>query len=346
MKATQKGTTMRTPRLLTAVLAIAVGALPALAGCTNAGDSDAVKVGYVVNFGSHEWYQNVIKGAEDTARQHGFEFEWSDANVDLAKQITQAENMLTQGVDVLMLSPVDPDGLSSVMSRAAESNVPVVTESNTVPGAATAVGIQNLEAARMLGEWAGDYITSTLRTKANVLIVGLPTQVDTRDRVEGFKQGLEASGADFEIVQEVNGGGLKDQALDVSADAITANPNINVIFGINDDSALGGTQAYQEAGLDINKLATFGFGVEGRAGKSALTSGGPYKAGLGMFPEYVGRTLIEQAKAIKDGTDIPDRTVTPATVLTPENLDQFYARDGDNWTINYDAVRGLLEQQR
>lgn len=333
---------MRMTRLLPAVLALA---LAAVSGCA-AADDGKVKVGYVVNFGSHEWYQNVVKGAEDTAKEEGYDFEWADANVDLAKQISQCENMLTKGVDVLMLSPVDPDGLSSVMSQAQEQETPVVTESNTVPGAKTAVGIKNLEAAKLLGEWAGDYITNTLHTKAKVLIVGLPTQVDTRDRVSGFKQGLEESGADFEIVQEVNGGGLKDQALDVSADAITAHPDINMIFGINDDSALGGTQAYQEAGLDIAKLTTLGFGVEGRAGKGALTSGGPYKAGLGMFPEYVGRTLIEQAKAVHDGEEVPERTVTPATVLTADNLSQFYTKDGDDWKINYDAVKGLLEQQK
>ncbi|MPZ82699.1 MAG: substrate-binding domain-containing protein [Actinophytocola sp.] len=334
---------MRMTRVLPAVLALAV---VSVTGCANAGDDGTVKVGYVVNFGSHEWYQNVIKGADDGAKQQGFDFEWADANVDLPKQITQCENMLTQGVDVLMLSPVDPDGLSSVMSQAEEADVPVVTESNTVPGAKTAVGIHNLEAAKLLGQWAGDHITNTMRTKAKVLIVGLPTQVDTRDRVEGFKQGLEASGADYEIVQEVNGGGLKDQALDVSADAITAHPDVNMIFGINDDSALGGTQAYQEAGLDISKLTTLGFGVEGRAGKSALSSGGPYKAGLGMFPEFVGRTLIEQAKAVNEGKDVPERTVTPATVLTADNLSDYYTKDGDDWKIDYDAVEALLEQQK
>jgi ABC-type sugar transport system substrate-binding protein len=334
---------MRMTRLLPAVLALTVASVT---GCANAGDDGKVKVGYVVNFGSHEWYQNVIKGAQDTAKKQDYDFEWADANVDLSKQITQCENMLTRGVDVLMLSPVDPDGLSSVMSQAEEADVPVVSEANTVPGAKTAVGIKNLDAAKLLGEWAGEYITNTLHTKAKVLIVGLPTQVDTRDRVEGFKQGLESSGADYEIAQEVNGGGLKDQALNVSADAITAHPDINMIFGINDDSALGGTQAYQEAGLDVGKLTTLGFGVEGRAGKSALTSGGPYKAGLGMFPEFVGRTLIEQAKAIHDGKEVSDRTITPATVLTTENLSDYYTKSGDDWNINYDAVEKLLESQK
>lgn len=332
----------------TAGLAIAAVGAMTVAGCAqdSSAGGDGLSIGYVVNFGSHEWYQNVIKGAEETAEAEGLDFEWADANVDLSKQITQAENMLTQGVDVLMMSPVDPDGLSSVMTQAMEKDVPVITESNPVPDNATTVGIANLDAARQLGAWTGDYITEELGGPAKILIVGLPTQVDTRDRVEGFKQGLEDSGADYEIVQEVNGGGLKDVALDVSADAITAHPEINMIFGINDDSALGGTQAYQQAGLDMNQLTTIGFGVEGRAGKSALTGDGPYQAGLAMFPEYVGRALVEQAQAAASGEDVDQRTVTPATVVTADNLGDYYTKNGEDWEIDFDAVAALLDEEQ
>lgn len=317
------------------------------AGCSNAGGSGGdgdLSVGYVVNFGSHEWYQNVVQGAEDAATEHGVQFQWEDANVDLSKQITQAENMLTQGVDVLMMSPVDPGGLSSVMAQADERGVPVVTESNAVDGAVTTVGIENYEAAKMLGLWAGEYLAENVDGTAHVLIVGLPTQKDTQDRAAGFVDGLTESGADFEITQEVNGGGLKDIALDVSTDAFTAHPEINVIFGINDDSALGATQAYTEAGLDPAKLSTFGFGVEGQAGKGALTSDGPYLAGLAMFPEYVGATLIEQAIAAAEGEEIPERTVTPAAVVTADNLGDYYTNEGGTWVIDYDAVAALAEQ--
>lgn len=330
-----------------AALAAAVLAATALSGCGggSSGDGDSLSIGYVVNFGSHEWYQNVIRGAEDTAAENDIDFQWADANVNLSEQITQSENMMTQGVDVLMLSPVDPAGLSSVIAQADENSIPVISESNIIDGAATTVGIENLEAAHQLGLWAGDYITNEMQTTAHILIVGLPTQVDTQDRRDGFVAGLEESGADFEITQEVNGGGLKDTALDVSTDALTAHPEINVIFGINDDSALGATQAYEQAGLDTDELSTFGFGVEGVAGKTALTSDGPYTAGMAMFPEYVGRALVEQAIAVAGGEEVPERTITPATVVTPDNLGDYYTETEGEWEINYDAVAALLDEE-
>src|SRR3712207_7229312 len=51
----------------------------------------------------------------------------------------------------------------------------------------------------------------------------------------------------------------------------------SVIFGINDDSALGGLQAFEAAGGDTSQLLVVGFGCEGNACKDALAEGGPYK---------------------------------------------------------------------
>jgi ribose transport system substrate-binding protein len=303
----------------------------------------ALKIGYVVNFGSHEWYQNIIKGSEATAKEKGFEFKWADANTDLAKQISQAENLLTQGVDVLILSPVDPAGLSTIMDKAKEKKVPVISESTLISGSVTKVGIDDLQGGIKAGKWAGEYIKANFKTQANVLTIGLPALESTRARVDGFKQGLKDSGANYKIVQDVDGKGLKDQALKISTDAITAHKDINVIYGINDDSALGGTQAYQEAGLDMSKLLTIGFGVEGVAGKRALTANGSYKAGLAMFPEYVGRTMIETAEKVSKGEKITELTQTPTLVITPENLPNYYTKDGDNWKINFDSVSKLKE---
>src|SRR4051812_41964369 len=112
---------MKKNRILSALL-IGVLSASALAGCSvketssleskskQSNSGKHIKIGYVVNFGSHEWYQNIIKGAQATAQEKGDQFVWADANMDLSKQITEAENLLTKGVNVLVLSPVDPKG--------------------------------------------------------------------------------------------------------------------------------------------------------------------------------------------------------------------------------------------
>src|SRR5436190_3511632 len=69
------------------------------------------KIGYVTNYATHEWYQNVIKGMKDRAGQLGIEFEVRDANLDVAKEVAAAEDFMSQGVDVLIITPVNEEGV-------------------------------------------------------------------------------------------------------------------------------------------------------------------------------------------------------------------------------------------
>src|SRR5205085_8206726 len=103
-----------------------------------------------------------------------------------------------------------------------------------------------------------------------ILDVGLPALSTTVARSKGFVDGIHSVLADATVAQSVDGKGLKDEAVKVAADALTAHPDVNIIFGINDDSALGGLQAYKAAGMDTSKLLVVGFGCEGKACKNAL----------------------------------------------------------------------------
>ena len=75
-------------RLLNTALVTSV-ALAALAGVA-AAQNTPKKIGYVVNYATHEWYQNVIKGMKDRGQQLGIEVEVKDANLDVAKQVSAA----------------------------------------------------------------------------------------------------------------------------------------------------------------------------------------------------------------------------------------------------------------
>ena len=127
----------------------------------------------------------------------------------------------------------------------------------------------------------------------------------------------------------------------MAADALTAHPDVNIIFGINDDSALGGLQAYNAAGMDPSKLLVVGFGCEGKACKNALMEGGPYKVSAAMFPEYQGRLLIDAAIAAFNGAKLPAHIVAPSPPITKDNLAEYYTKDGDNYVPNFEAMAKL-----
>jgi ribose transport system substrate-binding protein len=322
--------------LIAALLISLCAGAPAFAG-------ETPKFGYVVNDMSHEWYQNIVKGAQSRAAELGIELKVADSAMDVGKQVSQLENMITDGVDVLIITPVDVKALTVIMNEAAQAGIPVVSESNVIEGAKTYVGIDNVSGGRKAGEWFAEYARAN-NIDPKILIVGLPAFADCRMRVEGFKAAMDEAGLAYEIKQEVDGQGGKEISLKVSQDAITANPDINVIFGINDNSTTGGMAAYKEAGLDETALTAIGFGFEGVVGREALLSDGPYKAAVAMFPDYVGVSLIDAALMAYNGEELPENYESGTVVVTQENFPEFYTQEGDAYATNFEAIRALMEQ--
>ena len=156
--------------------------------------------------------------------------------------------------------------------------MPVICEGSPTDGCATLVSIDDYKAGVQVGVWAGNYVKENMGGKASILDVGLPALTTTVARSKGFIDGIKSVLPDAKVAQSVDGKGLKDEAIKVSADALTAHPDVNVIFGINDDSALGGLQAYTAAGMDPSKVLVVGFGCEGKACKTPSRKAAPTRS--------------------------------------------------------------------
>ena len=318
----------------------AVACLASCGGDTESGPQK-LKVGYVVNFMSHEWYQNICKAAQRHADAKGIDLIIADANMDVAAQISKAENLLAQGVDVLILTPVDAKAMGPVVRQAKAAGVAVITESNPVPGSDTYVGIDNEASGFKAGQWFAQYAKEQ-GIEPKILILGFPNFEDCRQRVDGFKRGMQTGGIGYDIVQEVDSQGMKEKAFKAAQDALTAHPEINVIFGINDDSTTGGMAAYKAAGLQESALTAIGFGFEGTVGQTALMNGSPSRSALGMFPDFVGVSLIDAALKLHAGEKLPAHYETPTLMITRANVDQYYDRKQEPFTMNLAAVRELM----
>jgi len=297
------------------------------------------RITHVTNYGVHEWYQNLTKGEAVRAEEYGIQFEQVDANLDLQASLAAAEEAI-RNVDVLNFTPVQEEPSAATITRLAEeTGKPIICESSPTGGCTTLVSIDDYAAGYKVGVWAGEYVQENLGGQAVILDIGLPALQTTVNRSKGFIDGITSVlGDGARVAQSVDGKGLKDEAVKVASDALTANPDVNVIFGINDDSALGGLQAFEAAGGDTSNLLVVGFGCEGKACKDALMEGGPYKVSAAMFPEYQGRLLIDAAVAAFNGVELPPHVVAPSTPVTAENLSEYYTLENGEYTANFDAI--------
>lgn len=293
-------------------------------------------MGHITNYLVHEWYQNLTAASEAHAEEFGTNFDINDADLDLQSSLAALDDYLAQGREAIIFTPVDEQASATAVENAVDQ-VPVICESSPVDGCLTLVSIDDFDAGVKVGEWAGEYLMENGIEDVKALDIGLPALSTTVARSDGFFEGLTSVLPDAERV-EVDGQGLKDEAVRVATDALTANQDINLIFGINDDSALGGLEAYRAAGLDESDLLVVGFGCEGDACKDALAEGGPYKVSAGMFPEFQGMMLVRAAIAAFNGQELPEHTVMPSVPLTADNLGDYYTSSNGEFEINFEAV--------
>ena len=87
-------------------------------------------------------------------------------------------------------------------------------------------------------------------------------------------------------------------------DALHVHPEINVIFGINDDFVLGGLQAYLDLGRDPDQVIAVNVGGEGQTLFDELQRGHALRACLALFPEVVGRMAVDLAARLWQGEDV------------------------------------------
>ncbi|HTN64236.1 MAG TPA: sugar ABC transporter substrate-binding protein [Devosia sp.] len=304
------------------------------------------KIGYVTNYATHEWYQNVIKGMTDRAAELGIELEVRDANLDVAKQVSAAEDFMSQGVDVLIITPVNEEGVVPLLRRAKQDDIPVVLEGNPVAGMTTMVAICDYDTGYYAGIEAGKYATEHLDGVAKVMNVGLPLLSATLLRSEGFMDGLKTVLPDAVMVHDLDGGGNPDRALEVSAAALAQNGDINIIYGINDNSSTGGLQAWKAAGKSQDGLLVVGTGGEGLGFINMMDTEPSYQIEAAMFPEKVGFTAIDAAVSLFNDEPVPEHIVSPTAPMVGDAWKQFYSVEGTTRTINWDAVNAVQAPEK
>ena len=257
--------------------------------------------------------------------------------------LLEARIALSERVDALIVTPSHTRATGLLVDRCNKAGVPVIAEAINYTGARSVVGIDNFRAGLEAGQWVASYAQNHCDGKAVVLDVTYP-QANTEKRSRGFSEGLRELPAEQVKVLHVNGQGARESSRQIAADAMAVHPDINIIFGVNDDSALGALDAYRAAGLDEEKLLVVCFGLEGDTTRDLLDRAKPYTVSVAMFPELVGQACLDAAICAYHGCALVEQITTPHAIVTAETLHDFYERDPHTgtWEINFARAERLF----
>ncbi len=255
---------------------------------------------------AHVFYRDLEDGLRAAAAEHEYELLINAAEWDASRQIAQLEDFITRGVDAVVVCPVDSSGIGAGVRAANQAGVPVFTADIASFGGEVVSHIASDNIAG--GRLAGEYLVQLLGGKGKVAIINQPIVTSTLDRVQGFREVLQAY-PEIEIVADVNGDGVRDKALRAASDVLQANPELDGIFAINDDSALGTLDAVEDFGRE--GIVIIGYDAIPPA-RDAILKGRALKADVVQYPFKIGQKTIETIADYFAGQPVPE--VVPVEV--------------------------------
>lgn len=220
---------------------------------TKKGPNDPIKIGFSMDTLKEERWQKDKDLIEKRAKELGIEVNVQVANGDDNLQIKQAENLLTQGVDVLIVAPHNGEVAASIVEAAHRQGVPVISYDRLIQNSDVDLYISH-QVVKM-GEMQAKYLLDHVNKKpANFVIVGgSPTDHNAILLHEGqmniLKPAVERG--DVKIVADQYAKEWQaSAALNIVENALTrANNQVDAVVASNDGTARGAIQALEGQGL-------------------------------------------------------------------------------------------------
>lgn len=240
------------------------------------------------------------------------------SSTDIEGQIALIESMVTQGVQGIAITPVDPT-VAPTLDRAIADGVKIVLMDNSIPGweNATALATTDNYAA---GKIAGGYLKSVLKAGDTLgILEGVPGVPALDDRVNGMLEGLD--GLDVEIVGRNGTNCTEELGISVADDLLTANPDLKAIYAACGPPAVGAAQAISNAGIANDAIILVGF--DACCGEIEKIVSGQEDATVAQYPSKMAELGVDALVRAIAGEDVPALIDSGAALVTADNVADF-----------------------
>jgi ribose transport system substrate-binding protein len=306
-----------------------------LVGCSSSSSSgssgnssekdDSVVLGLALPSATHGWMGALIQNAEDQAKalvEDGtideYEFTTADSPADQANNV---EDLIAQGVDVIVMLPIESEALSPVAAKVKDEGIPLVIVDRELTNDAATVVVKGDN--KGIGTNAGEYFVEQLDGKGKVVEISGPSNSVTKQRSDGFRESIE--GTDIEVIASQSGDFSTETSLKVMENILTAQPEIDAVYTQDDGMALGVIQAIKEANRTDIKFVT------GAAGSKdvyeIIQEDGLIKATFLYSPLMVKDAVVIGADLANGKEPESAEVVIPATPVTKDNVEEHYDAD-------------------
>jgi ribose transport system substrate-binding protein len=307
--------------LLAGVLVLAACAPQATATPTaaaGAATGGKYTLGLVVSTLNNPFFVSLRDGAQKAADSAGATLVVVDAQDDSAKMTSGIEDLISRGVNALIVNPTDSDAVVPAIQKANAAKIPVLTVDRAANGGTVVSHIASDNVAG--GQMAAEYLCKAINGKGNVVeLQGVAGTSAARDRGQGFEGYMSKSCTGAKIVSQQTANFNRDEGLSVFENILQSQPDIAGVFAQNDEMVLGAIQAADAAG---RKGIVF-VGFDAISDAIQAIKDGKLGATIAQQPTEMGKLAVETAIKHLNGQSVDANIPVPLTLVTSDNVAQF-----------------------
>lgn len=281
--------------------------------------ADSYKIGVLMKTMS-DTYSNKLGEAIQAYAEETYpdsELYLMDGQADVAKQISQAEDLIAKQVDVIILNPQDADGSAQVLDLAADAEIPVIeiNTETTRTDYVSYIGSNDTQA----GEIMGNFVMEQLGEEGGqfAILEGEMGQSAQILRYEGLENTILAD-SKYECVATLSANWSRDEAMSTTEDWLGKYPDLKAIICENDDMAMGALQAAESQERELVLIGTDAIPDALQAVKDGRLSGSVLQDAATQ-----ASTAVDVAVKVAAGETVEERYDVPFQLITIDNVDQY-----------------------
>ncbi|MDC7291128.1 substrate-binding domain-containing protein [Blautia schinkii] len=284
---------------------------------------EGVKVAYSIPSMFTTFFAACWMGVEEQAKEYGWEATLLDPNGDIELQVSQLKNQVTQGVDAIVISPIDSEAVGTAINECSKAGVPVFCIDRRGSGEVVAtLETDNVQVGRDMGNAIlKDYEGQDI----NVLIIqGVLSDTPTLDRTAGVKEVLEAAD-NVTIVGEPSAGEYSNEAAMATTKTYLQSQDVDVIFTCTDALVPGILSALDEAGYTglVGEDKHIGvYSVDGAGETLDYIKAGKVDATFSQWPITLGTDVVKTINEYLNGNDVEEKIYYSGDVVSKDNIEE------------------------
>ncbi|MBV8225681.1 MAG: substrate-binding domain-containing protein [Verrucomicrobia bacterium] len=293
---------------------------------------------------NHPWRVAMLQSLQAEAARHpNIQLIVTDGHVDIAKQSDDVRDLLARGVDAVIMSPVESAGLVPAARAVMQTKLPLVVLDRDVPTEKTLfIGQSNVTMAEQVAKRAAE----ELHGQGNVVVItGLKGSSPAVDRNKGMENVFK-NYPNIKVLARGDGQWLREPAVKLMEDWLTAFPKIDAIFAHAEESSWGAELAIARANRCKDGIKHYTF--DGSNAGFQSVKAGTFRAD-GNYTPFIGDIGLRAVIYTLTGKQIPgtERYENPgyelklpdSPVVVPENADQWIGKGWGDFAPPPDPCR-------